>query len=231
MTTYPTSPRSDFLTWAHAHVAVFDTQEGAIGISSQQAAAFQAATAAAASAHAAQAAAFNAYKASIAAADAAFADLRRSASLTTKVIRTFAQTSGNPGVYSLARIPPPATASVAPPPAKPARLSITLANASGALTLRWKAANPRGTNGTSYIIRRKLPGEAAFTFVGVSGVKRFTDNTFPAGLASVQYVVQGQRADRAGEESDPLVVNFGTSAAGETGANVSSASQPMRMAA
>ncbi|MFN0012807.1 MAG: fibronectin type III domain-containing protein, partial [Phycisphaerales bacterium] len=114
--------------------------------------------------------------------------------------------------------------------AKPSDLSIELNNASGSLTLRWKADNPKGTQGTSYIIRRKLPGQPEFAFIGVTGSKKFIDSTFIAGPDSVQYTVQGQRADSAGPESDPFVINFGKTASGQTVATLAG-EQPMRIAA
>lgn len=82
--------------------------------------------------------------------------------------------------------------------------------------LRWRAANSPETAGTSYIIRRKAAGEGRFTFVGVTGRKTFTDNTFTPGPNSVQYTVQGQRADAAGLISDVFTVSFGRTGEGGT---------------
>lgn len=80
----------------------------------------------------------------------------------------------------------------------------------GSLTLRWKSNNPRGTSRTSYIIRRRLPGESAFAFVGVSGSSKFVDSTFIAGPDSVQ----GQRGDAAEPVSEIFTVNFGQAPGG-----------------
>ncbi len=231
MGTYPTAPRSAFLTWGLAHTTVFDEQEGNIGLSASQVTAFTNAINAATAANQAQENARLAYRAAVSAGTDAFNAAKRSASLTTKVIRTFADTTNNPNVYSLAQIPPPAVPGTALPPAKPTDLSVELNNASGALTLRWKASNPAGTNGTSYLIKRKLPGQAEFVYAGISGEKKFVDNTFTAGPDSVQYTVQGHRADSVGAESDAFVINFGKTATGQTTAFVASDSQPMRMAA
>jgi hypothetical protein len=58
-------------------------------------------------------------------------------------------------------------------------------------------------------VRRKLPSESVFMFVGVTGEKRFVDSTLFAGPDSVQHTVQGQRADAAGPVSEVFTVNFG----------------------
>jgi hypothetical protein len=92
---------------------------------------------------------------------------------------------------------------------------VELDSATGAVKLSWKASNPSGTQGTSYIVRRTdTTGE--FVFVGVTGVKTFTDDTFFAGPDSVQYTVQGQRADSAGPVSAIFTINFGRSSGGLT---------------
>ncbi|MBK8268042.1 MAG: hypothetical protein IPK83_06925 [Planctomycetes bacterium] len=57
-------------------------------------------------------------------------------------------------------------------------------------------------------------GESAFTILGIVGKKTFVDDDLPAGVESVEYTIQGQRADRRGAVSPILTVNFGTKAAG-----------------
>jgi hypothetical protein len=102
-----------------------------------------------------------------------------------------------------------------PPPGRPSGLTVQLDATTGSLTLRWKAANPTNARGTTYIIRRKLPGETEFAFIGVSGKKRFVDETLMLGAGegilapAVQYTVQGQRANLSGPVSPIFTVNFG----------------------
>ncbi len=84
----------------------------------------------------------------------------------------------------------------------------------GVLELRWKAANPRGTQGTSYIVRRREEGQTEFMFIGVTGEKRYVDNTFFSGPDRVEYTIQGQRADSAGPVSNVLTVQFGRTGPG-----------------
>ncbi len=229
--TFPTTPRAAFLTWGLAHAIVFDNEEGNIGLTAGQVTAFTNAINAANAANQAQENARLAYRSAVSAATEAFNAARRSASLTTKVIRTFADTSNNPNVYTLAQIPPPAVPGTAPPPAKPSDLSVELNTASGALTLRWKASNPVGTTGTSYLIKRKLPGQAEFVYAGISGEKKFVDNNFIAGPDSVQYTVQGHRSDAVGPESDAFTINFGKTASGQVVATVAGEEQQMKLAA
>ncbi|HEX2836561.1 MAG TPA: fibronectin type III domain-containing protein [Phycisphaerales bacterium] len=216
MGTIPTSPRADFLQWCQAHVNTFITQAANIGLTEDQANAFSAAvTAANTSNNAANLAKLNAESANANNSEK-FADLRRSASEMVRSIRTFAENEDNPNVYVLANVPPPVDPSTAPPPAKPTELAVELNSSSGAVMLSWKASNPVGTQGTSYIVRRRTSPTAEFQFVGVTGLKKFTDNTFFAGPDSVQYTVQGQRADSAGPVSDIFTINFGRVGGGLT---------------
>ena len=95
-----------------------------------------------------------------------------------------------------------------PPPGQPTNITVSLTPITGALTLKWKCTNPTGAAGTSYIVRRMLPG-GAWEFIGVTGKKEFIDSTLIAGPDSVQYTVQAQRSDSSGPISEGLTVNFG----------------------
>lgn len=150
-------------------------------------------------------------------------ETRRSASSLIRTIKAFAEASANPQeVYNLAQIPAPLPPKPAPPPAKPTDLAVELDPVTGALRLRWKAANPPGTAGTSYIIRRRTSPAGEFQFVGATGTKNFVDSTFFAGPDSVQYTVQGQRSDSAGPLSDIFTINFGKAPGGGFFATVTS---------
>jgi hypothetical protein len=226
MSTYPNTPRSAFITWCQAHQNVFTANAAEIGLSDPQATAFANATTAAAAAVLAQEQAHQAAKVATQAALDAVAALKTTAGDTVRLIRAYAETQTNPSVvYQTAQIPPPATPSPAPPPAQPIDLTVTLEPGAGNLTLGWKAANPVGTSGTTYIIRRKLPGESVFTFLGVSGKKTFVDGTLIAGPDSVQYTVQGQRADSSGPLSPIFTVNFGQAPGGGVTATVSTSAK------
>jgi hypothetical protein len=213
---YPTSPRADFLSWANVHAPIFTAKAAQIGLTAPQAAAFAAAVEAASAAESDRAGATQAAKTATQDATMKVSDLRRSASATVGLIKAFAQQTDNPNVYNLAEIPAPATPTPVPPPALPTDLSVSLIPTTGQIELRWKAANPVGSSGTAYIVRRRIAATGPFEFLGVTGEKRFVDSTFAAGPDRVEYTVQGQRADSSGPVSNIVVVNFGVP--GPTGA-------------
>ncbi len=224
MATYPTTPRHDFLQWCQTHAPVFAAHAAALGLTPAQLQAFQAAVAEADDRLLDHARAVQAARLARQQALAAFATLRGAAGGVVRTIRARAETSADPlALYALAQIPPPGRPTPLPPPAQPQRLTTVLEAATGALTLRWKAAQPSGAAGTTYLIRRRLPGETGFSFVGASGKKRFVDRTVPAGAARVQYTVQGQRADLAGPVSPIFTVHFGRTPDGGRTASVRAA--------
>lgn len=141
-----------------------------------------------------------------------------------RTIRNHARTLGDPGVYTLAQIPPPATPSTPPPPGTPFDFRTGLLQ-DGRLTLGWKCANPDGTQGTLYEVRRAIvgegpePGNEAFVFLGATGVKSFTDETLPAGAASVIYRVTAIRSTSRGRPAQ-FIVNFGVGGVGGVGGRV-----------
>lgn len=222
MSTYPTSPRSALLEWCQAHEDLWVTNATSIGLTVPQANAFKDATDAAAAASLAQEQAKQAAKVATQTAEAAFESLRSSVGDTVKLIRAYAINATDPlNVYNLAQIQPPAPPSPAPPPAQPTNLNVSLDPSEGYLMLSWKAENPTGTSGTSYMIKRKLPTESTFTFIGVSGTKKFVDETLVAGPDSVQYTVQGTRANQVGPVSPIFTVSFGRLPGGGFSATVS----------
>ena len=103
----------------------------------------------------------------------AFDDLSSTVGKVVRTIRAYAESADDPdAVYAIAQIPPPGKPTPKPPPAQPTDLTVLLDPTEGTVTLRWKARNPAGTSGTAYLIRRRLPGESEFTFIGVSGPRR-----------------------------------------------------------
>ncbi len=224
MATYPVFPRSAFEAWCQAHAGVFAAQAKQIGLPGPQAALFADRLAALKAAELAQALAMQAARMATQQVRQAYRDMRATAGDTVRLIRAFAEAGPDPSaVYQAAMIPVPQAGSPVPPPDRPHGLRVTLDATSGALTLRWKATNPPNGGGTTYLVRRRLPGEAGWTFIGVAGRKRFVDGTIPGGVASVEYVVQGHRADTAGPPSPIFTVNFGVSPAGGRVATVAAA--------
>lgn len=236
MSSFPTSPRAALLLWAESHAPIFTANAAAIGLTPAQAASYAAAVNAYQTAALAQENARQAYRVATENATDTFGGLRAATGDRVRTIRAFAENAAKPlVVYTLAQIPPPAVPQPVPPPAQPTDLKVELSAASGELTLRWKATNPPGANGTSYIVRRKLPGEAAFTFIGVTGTKRFVDATLFAGPDFAQYTIQGQRSDSTGPLSEVFTVNFGRlpQASGGVGGGLEAfvADGPTRLAA
>jgi len=221
MGAYPTSPREDFLAWCMDHTEVFTVEAANIGLTAAEATAFVTMTTQANSSLTQHRNALQAAKLSTEECNDTFAALRHTAGNTVRAIKAFAEMQEKPmTVYQLAQIPAPQPPSPMPPPGQPTNLVVTLATSNGDLTLRWKCENPSGAAGTSYIIRRKLPTEPNFQFVGVSGKKEFVDQTLFAGPDFVQYTVQGQRSDSTGPLSEVFTVNFGRLPGGAMTANV-----------
>jgi len=210
MSTYPTTPRADFLQWCEAHAPVFAKQNVDIGLSPEQAGEFESLAKKAAEALLAQTVAQQAAAVATQRVRQAFAALDEGAADAVRNIRAFAQTSAAPeSVYNRAEIASPARRSPLPPPARPRQLAITLEAATGALTISWKARQPRGSGGATYFVRRRLPGAAEFAFIGATGIKTFVDTTVPAGAERVEYTVQAQRGNRSGPVSEVLWVALG----------------------
>lgn len=116
--------------------------------------------------------------------------------------------SGADAVYVLAQIPAPAIPTPVGAPGTPSDLKVVL-NPDGSLTLGWKCANPAGSTGTIYNLRRKLAGAPDFTVLGGAGARTFIDQTIPAGTASAIYEITAVRSTAAGM-AQQFVVNFGT---------------------
>lgn len=199
--------------WA-AHAA-------AIGLSDQAVAALAARAAEARAAYEAHLAAQNAARAAAAAyhekvdalhgAPGAGADMIRA-------IRAFAESTDNPEVYALARIPAPAVPAgpgAGPPPGTPTRFRVGLLQ-TGAIELRWTCKNPRHARGIVYEIMRRTRrggggsgGEEPFEFVGTTGTRRFIDTTLPAGAGpEVTYRVTALRSVARGHPAQ-FTVRFG----------------------
>lgn len=146
-------------------------------------------------------------------------------------IKSFAETTQNPGVYSIAQIPPPAAPSPIPAPGTPMDFTVLLSQ-SGAIELRWKCNNPPGSVGTIYECRRRIGGTGSpFVFIGASGVRSFTDDTLPSGSTGVTYELTAVRSTRRGLPAQ-FNVNFGIGGDGVTFARVENApTVPVKLAA
>lgn len=150
----------------------------------------------------------NVFHGSVRAMRAAGADIIRQ-------IRTQAEVTGNPNVYNLAQIPPPSAPTANPPPGQPNSFAVSLTG-SGAIVLTWKSTNSAPSGGAYFTVKRRLPGETSFTVVGGTGSRSFADDSVPAGVNLVTYIVQGFRGSEPGVESDQMNVQFGAAGEGMT---------------
>ncbi len=213
---YPTSPRSAFLSWCQDHVDTFANNFAQIGLTSAQAIEFAGAISTLAADITAQGEAEQAKFAATVQVNSSLAAAKTTAGDTIRLIRAYAESQPDPdAIYAIAQIAPIAPPSPQAPPAQPTNIVGMLDTTTGALRLSWKATNP-GT-GTSYTIKRRLEGESDFTFLGNSGVKSFTDDTLPAGVESAQYTIQGQRADSTGPVSPIFTATFGRVSESQSG--------------
>lgn len=135
-----------------------------------------------------------------------------------RAIKNKAESTHDMNVYVLAGLPMPTPPAPLPAPGTPDNFRIALL-ATGALELRWKCANPSGSQGTIYEVQRRIGGEGEpFVVIGGSGTRKFEDGTLPAGTASATYLITAVRSTARGNPAQ-FTVNFGVSAGG--GASIS----------
>lgn len=217
--------KADKIQFCKNHSEIWTTNAVAMGSTAADVAAWQALVDAA---EAAQTAAGAARDAAIAATNDynnAVDQMTQYTSVIIKQVKTKAAISGD-SIYSLANIPAPADPGPAPMPGTPYDFKTEL-DGNGALILKWKCDNPRGTSGTIYRIYRQLDGKGEFFSVGDSGMKGFTDNTIPAGTAQVTYQMQAARTTGGGMWAS-FTVRFGSA---EAQPQVSEGEPSLKMAA
>lgn len=143
--------------------------------------------------------------------------LRTGAADLIRQIKAFAELQANPtDIYSAAEIPEPQPPQPLGPPGQPGEFTVGL-EPTGAITLRWKAANATPSTGTFFTVSRKLFGQSMFTVIGTVGMKQFTDSTLMQGTAGATYQVQPVRGDVFGTASVPVGVQFGVGSGGGGG--------------
>ncbi len=142
-------------------------------------------------------------------------------------IRNHAESTDDPAVYTAALLPKPDTSSrpgSAPPPGKPTRIEAELLQ-TGAITLRWKCTNPKGTQGTVYLVQRQRGGKGPLETLGIASKKRFTDETIPVGggdpYGMVLYHITAIRSAKRGiTATQPVQLGVGGGADGAKGTGV-----------
>jgi hypothetical protein len=162
-------------------------------------------------------------KNAVADADLAVKDMAHAGAAIIQQIKAKAAVSGL-SIYVLAQIPAPATPTPVPPPGTPVNFKAAL-NPDGSLKLTWKCPNPPGAPGTIYQVARRIGASGAFLPLTSVGTRSLTDDTVPAGTASVTYRITAVRSTSIGLAAE-FTVNFGTGVTGEMVASVVSASAP-----
>ena len=198
----------DLLDFADAHGTLWTTNFAQIGLTSAQATAFKGAATTARTNFNAAITADQAKRAATNTSRNTVSDLRQIAAETLSLIKAFADNAANPSVvYSAAQIPEPLPPTPAPAPGTPTDFTVALQQ-SGAVTLKWKCANPVGVGGTIYEVRRRSGSGSTFTFVGAIGIREFTDDTLPTGSTNVTYQITAVRSTIRGLPAQ-FNVNFG----------------------
>jgi hypothetical protein len=116
-----------------------------------------------------------------------------------EMIKTYARSTGDNGVYSRARVTPPSRPGrpgSAPAPGTPYRFR-TNVRQTGEVELTWKCDNPEGADGTIYQVKRQVD-DGPFTIVGTVGEKEFLDETLPPGTTHCTYAVTALRSTGKG---------------------------------
>jgi hypothetical protein len=128
-----------------------------------------------------------------------------------KTIKAKALTTNNPNIYALSQIPPPAAPSPVGTPATPTNLTGAI-DASGLLTLAWRAERAGPTSGIVFQVSRKRYNESNFTLIGSTFDTAFADNSFDAASGPFSYRVQALRGVNASAFAGPLLINVGGAA-------------------
>ncbi len=111
------------------------------------------------------------------------------------------------------KIPEPVAA-----PGTPYAFTVVL-NGSGGLTAGWKCDNPPGAYGVFYSIFRRNGPTDPYEFLGISGQRKFIDDSIPAGSSQITYKIQAGRTTGPGTPAE-FNVNFGIGGSGSMTASV-----------
>jgi hypothetical protein len=188
------------------HIAPWTTNATALGTTASAVTALQTKVTAAETAYDAQQSARQVSENATEAFRLAVAAVNAAGQAIIKNIESTAQSTGNPGVYTLAQLPPPATPTPAGAPGKPFDFKVGVGT-TGALELTWKNTNAAGA---VYMVYRKLGLTGEFQLLQGTGEKKLIDSTVPAGTVQVQYQIQAVRSTGVSDFA-MFVVNLGTS--------------------
>jgi hypothetical protein len=200
------------LEWLEAHLPTWQANAAAIGLSAAQVTALAALVTAARTAFDAMLIARDDSKSATMLFNNAIAAALDPARDYVKTIKAFAETSGNPDVYALANVPPPAEPVPVGAPGSPVNLSGVMA-ANGTLTLTWDAAVSGPSNGIVFEVARRRVTEPGFALVAVTGDKEYQDPVFAnwaamdPGAGPIEYQVRARRGNLTSAYAGPLTIN------------------------
>lgn len=149
--------------------------------------------------------------------------LRATGSLVMTMIRTQAESTGDPNLYKLAEIPAPQPPKPAGPPETPIDfVADPLSN--GTIELFWKGSIAQGQD---YRVERSVDG-GEWTLRENVRAKKWTDMAVPMNSNVIQYRVFGVRDEKRSQTAATATVNFGNlppalQAAFRTGPNAQAA--------
>ena len=145
--------------------------------------------------------------------------MRATASALLATIRATAKRSDTPAtIYGAASVPPPAGRGPSPTPGTPGRFTTQLLFG-GSLRVAFQCPHPPGVRGVTYRVERRLDGQGPAQFLLNAKKRTFTDETIPAGTASVEYRVTAQTSTKDGAVGGHTVrFGVGEGAAGAAGA-------------
>ncbi len=140
--------------------------------------------------------------------------MRNSGGELVNTIKSFAEATDDPSVYTTANISPAKdTRSPLPAPIQPFDLKTSLNN-DGSVQISFKGTGPTGT---LYSVFSKPFGNPSFAFVGQADAesKSFTDSTVVPGVQSVTHMLQAVRGGQVSPWSEQVTTQFGVGADGE----------------
>ncbi len=209
-----TQPRKrlERVQYFETHLAPFTTNMTAIGLATADITGLTTKTELARELYTAQQAALTAAKSATQAFYDAVTDMGNFGDDCINKIRGKAKTTGNPEVYTLAQIDPPAPRTPVTTLGTPSNFKANL-QPDGSLKLTWKCVNPRAT-GTVYNLSRRVDDDTSFTPIGGTGKKEFVDATVPLGTTQVVYRIRATRSTAVGTVAE-FIVSIGNVESGQ----------------
>lgn len=118
-------------------------------------------------------------------------------------IKAYAEATGNPNVYALAEVDPPAPPTPAPVPAVPENVVGTI-SPTGSVTLNWEATPSGASSGIFFLVGRKRGAETTYTVIGGTPLREFFDPAPDVCDGPVSYQVRAQRGQLSSNWSVPI---------------------------